>query len=66
MKVQERIECHDIEKIITARFEYYAVENQYWCRTPKTWELWQKEPLMLIKRVPRRYVLWSVPKKEED
>ena len=53
-----REERREIISISTATKIIELSEGQYFCTTPKAYELWQEEPLRFLKRWDRRRVFF--------
>ena len=52
----ERKERPDIAAVSTAKFIIELDTNQFWCSTPKAYEIWQREPLRRVKRIPEKQI----------
>lgn len=61
-----RIAQPDVVAIVTATKNIFKGEGQVFYRTEKTWELWQEEPLALVKRWPRKRVMFVLEKDDFD
>ncbi len=48
----------NIEALRTADKVIELDENQFFCETPKTYEIWHDEPLVRIKVIRKSSVLW--------
>ena len=61
-----RIERRDLAGIATAARDISLSDGQFFCETPKAYEIWQDEPLLMIKRIPSSKVLavWIQKKAE--
>lgn len=57
-----RIARLDIEYLLTARFNIELAPGQEFYETRAAYEIWQSQPLALIKRIPKARVLWVVTK----
>lgn len=55
-----RIERPDIKALITETKRIELSDNQMFCSTKSTFELWNKEPLAKIYRISRKNVLWEI------
>ena len=64
LKRGERIERRNIEIICTATRNIVLGEDQFWCETPKAYELWGPldDPhnwlIYFLKRFPKKSVYW--------
>ena len=67
LKPRQRRERRDVDSIVTGKHHIKLDPGQYFCETPKAWEIWQEigEHFlpMMIKRIPRKTVCW-IHKKE--
>lgn len=52
-----REERKDVWLLRCARIDISLEAGQFFCTTPKAWEIWQEEPLMRVKRIPRKQVI---------
>jgi len=50
----------EIKAIETMTKRIELDESQCYYRTPKAYEIWQEEPLIFLKRIPRTSVLWVI------
>lgn len=50
----------EIEALETATQRIELLANQSFYRTPKVYEVWQDEPIIFLKRIPRSRVLWVI------
>lgn len=48
----------DVKAIHTARLSFYLHTGQTFYTTPKAYEIWNEEPLQMVKRIPRKSVYW--------
>lgn len=58
--MREKLENVKAISTMTRRIE--LVEGQYFCRTPKAYEIWQENPLMRLKRISRNRVCFVFEK----
>jgi len=59
-----RIARWDVQAISTKTKIHERSEGQYFCETPKAWELVQIHPPMKLKRWDKKRVYWVIPRKE--
>ena len=61
MKIWHEIR-KNIKSLITARMEIVLCENQYFCETPKAYEIWADYNNLprMIKRINKKSVLWVI------
>ena len=52
--------------IATATQVIELTEGQAFYVTPKSWEIWETKPLALVKRIPRKAVLWVIDGKDDQ
>ncbi len=62
IKTQDRQERREVKAIATLSTTYELDANQMFCSTPKSWELWQIEPLRFLKRWNQRSIYWVFDK----
>ncbi len=60
-----RIARPDIEALVTANRRVVLGENQSFYSTPKSFEVWDNEPLRMVCRISRKRVLWEFGKSPE-
>jgi hypothetical protein len=58
MKNMFRHSRQDIRALRTANLIVELGEGQMFCETPKAWEVWDKDPLRMVKRIPGKSVLF--------
>ena len=54
-----RIHRPDIRAVQSLKLVYELNANQSFHETTKAYEIWQDEPLMLIKRIPKVRIYWT-------
>ena len=54
----ERIKRDDILVLYSIRRGYICGDGQTFYQTPRSYEIWQDEPLALIKRLARKNIYW--------
>lgn len=52
----------NIKMLRTAKQDIMLSEGQCFYRTPKAYEIWQEEPLYMVKRISQDRVFWIVEK----
>lgn len=60
-----RVERRDIERLVTDLYIIVLEEDQYFCETDKTYEIWREGEDRLphfVKRIRKTSVLWVVEK----
>lgn len=61
-----RIEIHNIKELRTENRIIQLTEGQYFCETPKCYEIWQRKPLLhRVTSVRKTSVLWVYEKESE-
>lgn len=50
MKKVEKVKRLDVFGLVTEKVDYLKSDNQNFYETPRTWELWQEEPLWFMGR----------------
>ena len=58
-----RLKETNVEYLICANGdEIHLDDGQFFCRMPKSWEIWQEEPIARIARIPLKRVCWVIQK----
>lgn len=55
-----RIERPDLKALIMKSKRIVLKDDQMFCSTKGAFEIWDKEPLRMVYRIQRRYVLWEI------
>lgn len=56
----QRTEMPKVKAIATLTMKIEKYDNQVFYETPKSWELWDTQPLHLVKRWSRKDVFWVI------
>ena len=60
----ERVRRNNIKSLLTARLTIALKRGQYFCETPKAYEIWETKNGLehLVKRISKKSVLWVAEK----
>jgi hypothetical protein len=61
MAAVTRTEAPDVQAITTKDLVIERGENQVFYETGKSWELWQVQPLLFLKRWSKKHIFWVLP-----
>ncbi len=58
--MMKRIERPDIKALVTARRRIVLTDNQMFCSTGSSFEIWDKEPLRRVHSIQRKSVFLEI------
>lgn len=59
MQPDRRLDMSHVKAIVTAKETIALSSGQFFCRTPRAWEIWQESPIRRLVRIPQKKV-WDV------
>lgn len=62
MKTEHRKPVYTIRQLITKDKTIELNGGQFFCQTPKTFEIWESKPLHRVKIIRNSSVLWVIEK----
>lgn len=57
MQPDRRLDMSHVKAIVTAKETIALEHGQFFCRTPRAWEIWQEVPIQRIVRIAQKKVL---------